>query len=135
VVGSGYVSAGAEARATGVIGYEDGKLKIGGSIGAALGVGAGGGVTVEVDVRQIGEAAKGLADVDGDGQLGLGDVAAAARKTVDAARTVARAADVNHDGRLGLDDVGAAASNVAQRAAEVAHGAAKKVAGWFGFGR
>ena len=31
---SGYASAGAEATASGVIGYEDGKLKLGGSLGA-----------------------------------------------------------------------------------------------------
>ncbi|MFT3712891.1 MAG: hypothetical protein QM817_35010 [Archangium sp.] len=133
VTGSAYGSAGAEARATGVIGYEDGKLKIGGSVGAALGLGGGAGVTVEVDVAQIGEAAKGLADVDGDGQLGFGDVVAAGKKAVDVARNVAHAADVNGDGHLGLDDVGAAASNVAHKAADVAHNAAKKVASWFGF--
>jgi hypothetical protein len=69
VVASGYVSAGAEARATGIIGYEDGKLKLGGSLGAALGVGAGGGVTAEVDVRKIGQMARNAADVNNDGKL------------------------------------------------------------------
>lgn len=133
VTGSAYASAGAEARATGIIGYQDGKLKIGGSAGAALGLGAGAGVTVEIDVAQIGEAAKGLADVDGDGQLGFGDVVAAGKKVANVATTVARAADVNGDGRLGLDDAAAAASNVAHKAADVAHNAAKKVASWFGF--
>ena len=128
VVASGYASAGAEARASGVIGYEDGKLKLGGSVGAALGLGLGGGVEVEVDVAQIGEAAKGLADVDGDGELGLGDVVAAARKTVDVARTVARAADVNGDGRVGLDDAAAAARNVASRATTVARNTTAAVA-------
>ncbi len=85
VVASAYASAGAEARASGIIGYENGKLKIGGSAGAALGVGAGAGVTVEVDVAQIGELAK---------------------------ETAKRAADVNHDGKLDLNDAAAAVSNV-----------------------
>lgn len=137
VTGSAYASAGAEARATGVIGYEDGKLKIGGSAGAALGLGAGAGVTVEIDVRQIGEAAKGLADVNHDGKLDLADVGAAARKVASVATTVASkardVADANHDGKVDLRDVGAAASNVAHKAADVAHSAAKKVASWFGW--
>ncbi|MFZ5441117.1 MAG: hypothetical protein ACOZQL_14000 [Myxococcota bacterium] len=148
VTGSAYASAGAEARATGVIGYEDGKLKIGGSAGAALGLGAGAGVTVEVDVRAIGEAAKGLADVNHDGKLDLADVGAAAKKAATVAttvaRTAARVADANHDGKVDLRDVGAAAgkaatavsnaaSNVAHKAADVAHSAARKVAGWFGW--
>lgn len=81
VVGSAYASAGAEARATGVIGYEDGKFKIGGSAGAALGLGAGAGVTVEIDVRQIGQMAKNAADVNGDGKLGLDDATAAVGKS------------------------------------------------------
>ncbi|MDP1828844.1 MAG: hypothetical protein Q8L48_36625 [Archangium sp.] len=81
VVGSAYASAGAEARATGVIGYEDGKFKIGGSAGAALGLGAGAGVTVEIDVRQIGEMAKNAADVNGDGKLGFDDATAAVGKS------------------------------------------------------
>ena len=80
IVGSAYASAGAEARATGILGYEDGKLKIGGSIGAALGVGAGAGVTVEIDVAQIGEMAKDIADVNNDGKLGIDDAFAAAGK-------------------------------------------------------
>ncbi len=81
VVGNAYASAGAEARASGVIGYEDGKFKIGGSVGAALGLGAGAGVTVEVDVRQIGQMAKNAADLDHDGKLGLGDARAAVSKS------------------------------------------------------
>jgi hypothetical protein len=80
IVGNAYASAGAEAKATGILGYEDGKLKIGGSIGAALGVGAGAGVTVEIDVGQIGEMAKNVADVNHDGKLDLGDAFAAAGK-------------------------------------------------------
>jgi hypothetical protein len=83
---SAYASAGAEAKASGVIGYQDGKIKIGGSLGAALGVGAGGSVNVEVDVKQIGEMAK---------------------------NTAVAAADVNHDGKLGLDDAKAAVNNAA----------------------
>lgn len=81
VVATGYASAGAEARASGIIGFEDGKLKIGGSVGAALGVGLGGGVTVEVDVKQIGDMAHKAADVNGDGKLGLDDAALAVTKT------------------------------------------------------
>jgi len=81
VVGNAYASAGAEARASGVLGYEDGKFKIGGSVGAALGLGAGAGVTVEVDVRQIGEMAKNAADVNHDGKLDLHDATAAVSKT------------------------------------------------------
>ena len=81
VVGSAYASAGAEARASGVIGYEDGKFKIGGSAGAALGLGAGAGVTVEIDVRQIGQMAKNAADVNHDGKLDLHDATAAVSKT------------------------------------------------------
>ena len=85
---SAYASAGAEAKATGVIGYQDGKIKIGGSVGAALGVGAGGSVNVEVDVKQIGEMAK---------------------------NTAVAAADVNHDGKLGLDDAKAAVDNTKKK--------------------
>jgi hypothetical protein len=81
VVGSAYASAGAEARATGVIGYEDGKFKIGGSVGAALGLGAGAGVTVEIDVRQIEQMAKNAADVNHDGKLDIHDATAAVSKT------------------------------------------------------
>jgi hypothetical protein len=81
VVASGYASAGAEARASGVFGYEDGKLKIGGSLGAALGVGLGGSATVEVDVKQIGEMAKDLADVNDDGKVDFWDGVAAIKKT------------------------------------------------------
>lgn len=82
VKASGYASAGAEATASGVIGYQDGKLKIGGSLGAALGVGLGGSVGVEVDVKQIGQMAKNTADINGDGKLDLRDASAAARKVV-----------------------------------------------------
>jgi hypothetical protein len=92
VKASAYGSAGAEAKASGVIGYEDGKLKIGGSAGAALGLGAGGAVNVEVDVKAIGQAAKDKADVNGDGKLGLDDAKAAAGKTVDTAKNVVNGA-------------------------------------------
>lgn len=80
VVGNAYASAGAEARASGVLGYEDGKFKIGGSVGAALGLGAGAGVTVEVDVHQIGQMAKNAADVNHDGKLDVHDATAAVSK-------------------------------------------------------
>jgi hypothetical protein len=106
VKASGYASAGAEAKASGVIGYEDGKLKIGGSVGAALGVGAGGAVNVEVDVKQIGEMAK---------------------------NTAVNAADVNNDGKLGVDDAKAAVSAVADTAKNVVEETKNKVKDFFGF--
>jgi hypothetical protein len=81
LVGSAYASAGAEARATGILGYQDGKLKIGGSAGAALGIGAGAGVTIEVDVKQVGELAKDAADLNRDGKLDWRDAAAAVKRT------------------------------------------------------
>lgn len=84
---SAYASAGAEAKASGVIGYEDGKLKLGGSVGAALGLGAGGAVNVEVDVAQIGEMAKNtavsVADANNDGKLGFDDAKAVVDNTAD----------------------------------------------------
>lgn len=85
---SGYGSVGAEARAHAGIGYDDGKLSLNFGAGAALGVGLGGSVNLEVDVKQIGQAAVGLAkegaevvrdaavdvlDVSGDGRIGLDD--------------------------------------------------------------
>jgi hypothetical protein len=108
VTASGYVSAGAEAKASGVLGYEDGKLKIGGSLGAALGVGAGGKVQVEVDVAQIGKVGVGLAK--------------------EGAAQAAKAADLDGDGKLGVGDLKRGAENLAGNVA----GGAKKVAGWFG---
>lgn len=92
VKATGYASAGAEAQASGVIGYSDGKLKLGGSVGAALGVGLGGSVNVEVDVKAIGQMAKNTADVNGDGKLGLDDVSAAGSKAAHAAASVASSA-------------------------------------------
>jgi hypothetical protein len=55
---SAYASVGAEVQASGKFGYEDGKIKIGGSVGAALGFGAGASVDIEIDVKQLGEMAK-----------------------------------------------------------------------------
>jgi hypothetical protein len=81
VVASAYASAGAEARASGIIGFEDGKLKIGGSAGAALGIGGGASATVEIDVAQIGQMAKNVADVNDDGKVDLWDAASAVSKT------------------------------------------------------
>lgn len=111
VKASAYASAGAEAKASGVIGYEDGKLKLGGSAGAALGLGAGGSATVEIDVKQIGDMA---------------------------VNTAVAVGDVNNDGKLGLDDAKAAAGKVASGvkstvngAAEKVSAAAEKVKGWF----
>lgn len=113
LMGSVYGSAGAEAQMSGLIGYQDGKLKLSGSMGAALGLGAGGKVGVEVDVAAIGKVAvntaKDVADVNGDGKLGLDDVGAAASKAANA--------------------VGNAASAVGSTVS----GAASKVAGWFGW--
>jgi hypothetical protein len=153
-----YGSAGAEARADGIIGYEDGKFRIGGSLGAAVGLGAGGGATVEVDVGQIKDMAHDAADLNNDGKLGWADAGHAAVAGVRTAIRVARAADVNGDGRVGLSDLRAAASrsvrSVASRTvARVADAAdvngdgrvglsdagavvgrsARRVAGWFGF--
>jgi hypothetical protein len=65
-------------EATGIIGYENGELRIGGSAGAALGVGLGGSVQVEVDVKQTGDAA--------------------VHTTKAAGKAVHDAADGNHDG-------------------------------------
>lgn len=118
--GDAYVSAGAEATASGIIGYQDGHLKIGGSLGAALGVGAGVGGTLDINVGQIADAAKGLADLDGDGQLGFGDLVAGAEGLFhlgesalhlgeNLGKAATHALDVNGDGKLGLDDATAAA--------------------------
>ncbi len=117
VKASAYASAGAEAKASGVIGYEDGKIKIGGSAGAALGLGAGGAVNVEVDVKQIGEMAKNtavkVADVNGDGKLGVDDAKAVANVVKQEAK-----AAVNH---------------VKEEAKAVVNNAKKKVLGWLGW--
>ncbi|HVG56941.1 MAG TPA: hypothetical protein VNA24_00185, partial [Hyalangium sp.] len=98
VKANAYASAGAEATAKGAIGYEDGKIKISGSLGAALGVGAGGGATVEVDVKQIGEMAKNtavkVADADGDGKLSMNDAKTVANNVAETAKnTVSNAAE------------------------------------------
>lgn len=83
IVASAYASAGAEARASGLIGFEDGKLKLGGSLGAALGVGGGVDVAVEIDVAQIAEMAKGAADLNHDGKLDLEDAVAGITKAAE----------------------------------------------------
>ncbi len=160
---SGYASAGAEARASGIIGFEDGKLKIGGSLGAALGVGLGGSVDVEIDVEQIKDiavdTAKDIADQNGDGKIGFDDIGAGIRNATRVAQNVSgavrRAADQNGDGRVSLADVSAGARNAARAATSAVSnaatavtntvgnaasavtstvsGAAKKVASWFGW--
>lgn len=138
---TGYASAGAEARASGVIGYEDGRLRIGGSVGAALGVGLGGSAQVEVDVAQIGRmgvdgarragrAAHAAADRDGDGRLSMNDVRAGARQATQAAH---RAADRDGDGRLGLNDVRAGASQAVSAATSTVANAGRRVASFFGW--
>jgi hypothetical protein len=113
VKASAYASAGAEAKASGVVGYEDGKIKLGGSLGAAVGLGAGGSATVEVDVKQIGQMAKNTADVNHDGKLDLNDAKAAAKGV--------------------KDTVVHAAATTVNAVKDTAKSAAKKVAGWFGF--
>lgn len=134
VKASGYASAGAEATASGVIGYQDGKLKIGGSLGAALGVGLGGSVAVEVDVKQIGQMAKNTADINHDGKLDIHDATAAARKVVgDRAVNTAKAAvkTVANAARATVATTKAAATyvaNTARAAATTVSNAAKSVA-------
>lgn len=110
VKASGYGSAGAEAKASGTIGYQDGKLKLGGSLGAAVGLGLGGAVEVEVDVEQIGTAVKNTA--------------------VAAGQAAHKAADQNGDGKLGLDDISAGASNAASAAKSAVSSAASTVRSW-----
>lgn len=58
VTGHGYVSAGAEAKASGVAGYQDGMVRFGVSAGAAAGVGMGGGFEVDVNAAQITQGLK-----------------------------------------------------------------------------
>jgi hypothetical protein len=130
VTASGYASAGAEAKASGIIGYQDGKLKLGGSLGAAVGVGLGGGAAVEINVKQIGEmthipqaagavkkAVTDAADVNHDGKVDGNDAKRAATAAVDGAKNV----------------VTGAAKTVADGAKDVAKGAANTVKGWFGW--
>ncbi len=92
VRGSAYASAGAEATASGILGYRDGKLQIGGSAGAAFGLGAGGNAVVEVDVKQIKDAAVHVAvaaaDRNHDGKVTIGDVGAGLHQVANAASTV-----------------------------------------------
>jgi hypothetical protein len=124
VKGSVYGSAGAEATASGVIGFDDGKLKIGGSLGAAVGLGAGGSVNVEVDVKQI-------------GQMG-------AHAVKETGKAAFKAADVNNDGKLDRKDarvaagaVGKAVSNTVHNtvagAKQTVNNATNTVKGWFGW--
>jgi hypothetical protein len=101
-----YGSAGAEAKIGGSIGFEDGKLKLSGNMGAAVGLGVGGGATVEVDVKMIGDIAKAKAT---------------------------EVADVNGDGKLGLDDAKAIANEVRSSVSNTVNDAANKVKSWFGW--
>ncbi|MEM1206306.1 MAG: hypothetical protein AAGN66_23945, partial [Acidobacteriota bacterium] len=59
--GSAGAWAGAGAEGTGILGFDDGKLRFGLSGGAAVGYGAGAKGTVEVDVQAMGNAAIGTA--------------------------------------------------------------------------
>jgi hypothetical protein len=108
VKGNVYGSAGAEATAKGSVGYENGKLKINGSLGAAVGLGAGGGVAVEVDVAQIGkmaqntakpyvDKAKKVADVNRDGKIDVRDAQAVATKARGTVKSTAQKAKKNFD--------------------------------------
>ncbi len=80
VRGAAYGSAGAEATASGIVGYQDGKFTLGGSAGAAFGLGAGGNATVQVDVAMIGQAAKNAADRNHDGKISISDAGAGAKQ-------------------------------------------------------
>jgi hypothetical protein len=101
-----YGSAGAEAKIGGSIGFEDGKLKLSGNLGAAVGLGAGAGANVEIDVKMIGDIAKAKAT---------------------------EAADINGDGKLGMDDAKAIANEVRNSVSNTVNEAANKVKGWFGW--
>lgn len=123
VKASGYASAGAEATASGVIGYSDGKLKLGGSLGAALGVGLGGSVAVEVDVKQIGTMARNTA---------VNVEHAVHQSAVNAGRAVQHAAsNVGHAVQHAASDVGHAVVNaehaVAHAASDAGHAVANTV--------
>jgi hypothetical protein len=106
VKGNIYGSLGAEGKLGGSIGFENGKLKLSANMGAALGIGAGGGMSMEVDVAQIGQVAR---------------------------NTALRVGDANGDGRLGLDDARAMATNAANTARDTVNRAASTVKGWFGW--
>ncbi len=123
VTGSAYASAGAEARAQGSIGFDDGKLTISGGLGAALGIGAGADVSITVDVGAIGDAAVGLAregaqavvntlDANNNGRLDIGDAAAIGQSAVNTVRDGVQA--VGNAIGDGVQAVGNAVSNGAQ---------------------
>ncbi|MCB9641045.1 MAG: hypothetical protein H6728_12210 [Myxococcales bacterium] len=123
VTGSAYASAGAEARAHGSIGFDDGKLTISGGLGAALGIGAGADVAITVDVGAIGDAAVGLArqageavvdglDANNNGRLDIGDAVAIGENAIGAVRDGAQA--VGNAIGDGVEAVGNAVSNGAR---------------------
>jgi len=123
VTGSAYASAGAEARAQGAIGFDDGKLTISGGIGAALGIGAGADVSITVDVGAIGNAAVGLAregaqavvntlDANNNGRLDIGDAAVIGQNAVNTVRDGVQA--VGNAIGDGVQAVGNAVSQGAQ---------------------
>ncbi len=130
-----YGSAGAEAKATGSIGFEDGKLKLSGSLGAAVGLGAGGGATVEVDVKMIGDVAKvkgaeaakaiqakatEVADVNGDGKLGMDDAKAIAKEVQNTVKNT-------------VNEAKATVQNTVNEAKATVNNAKNKVLGWLGW--
>ncbi|MHC4391467.1 MAG: hypothetical protein ACYS22_09120 [Planctomycetota bacterium] len=132
VAASGYVSAGAEAKASGVIGYDDGKLKIGGSLGAALGIGAGGKVQVEVDLKMIKDMGVGLTK---EAYAAVKDeLAEAASDVADFASDVGDAVGdaVDAVGDAAGDAVDAVGDTLSDAGDAVSSGASK-VANFFGF--
>lgn len=118
ITASGYASAGAEAKADGAVGFEDGKLVLRGGLGAAVGLGLGGDVGVEVDVAQIGQmAVNTVEDLPGAKQVASaveGGADAVADGAKEVASTVKDGADAIADG-----------------AKSVASNAAHTVMGWF----
>lgn len=85
----GSLQAGVGASLEGEISYSKGKIRVSAKGAAALGIGASLGGSVELDIGEAiamgGELARfamNSADVDGDGQMGLGDVAHAGKGIV-----------------------------------------------------
>lgn len=147
--------AGAEASAEGSFYYADGKIHVGGSLSAALGLGGEVGVEVVIDVKQSWELAKkavlkakelgikgyqavfNALDHDGDGQLSLNDFA---NHGADAMRGGAKmvdkgvdgiisALDRDGDGKFSLQKDGAAAMGQAYDYAKEKVGQAKEKVG------
>jgi hypothetical protein len=140
VRGQAYASAGAEAKIGGHLGYDDGKLSVGFNAGAALGLGVGGRVQVQVDVAQVGKIAQegvkaasdkihSATDLTGDGRFGMDDVGVIKDATVDAVSDAAEAvADgVSDAAHAVADGVSNAASAVADGVSDAADAVANRV--------